>query len=99
MKRKGKRGQMREAFRDFVEEFADRDILEDLGNVNLKEKVEGGEEKGRTCRCNAKEDEECICYFYSKKRVKELEEKMGREKFLKKQLVDELAQILIEYEC
>jgi hypothetical protein len=51
------------------------------------------------CRCNAKTDEECICYLTNKLRAKELEEKMGKEKFLKKQLVDELTQILIEYEC
>ena len=67
-----------------------------------KRKLMNVEEEGRTektCRCNVKNDEDCICYFYSKKRVKELEEKLGRENFLKKRLVDELTQILIEYEC
>jgi FKBP-type peptidyl-prolyl cis-trans isomerase len=62
-------------------------------------KKEEEKEEEKTCRCNAKEDEDCICYFYNKKRVKELEEKMGKEKFRKKQLVDELTQILIEYDC
>jgi hypothetical protein len=115
MKRKGKREKMREAVRDVVGEFVDEEILEALvdndyvvkmppkssyvieARVEKIEKKEGGEE--RTCRCNAKEDKDCICYFYSKKRAKELEEKMGKEKFLKKQLIDELTQILIEYDC
>ena len=67
-----------------------------------KWKLMNVEEEGRTektCRCNVKDDEECICYFYNERRMKELEEKMGKEKFLKKQLVDELTQILIEYDC
>jgi hypothetical protein len=100
MKRKGKRALMREAFKDFVEEFADKDILKDLEGVELN-KMEITEKVGeeRTCRCNVKDEEDCICYFYNKKRAKELEEKMGRENFLKKQLVDELTQILIEYDC
>ena len=56
------------------------------------------EEESR-CRCNAKMNEDCICYLKDKRRAKELEEKLGKEKFLKKQLVDELTQILIEYDC
>jgi hypothetical protein len=101
VKRKGKRELMRESFKDFVEEFADRDILRDLKGeeVNKNENVEEGGKTEKTCRCNVKDEEDCICYFYSKKRVKELEEKMGRENFLKKRLVDELTQILIEYDC
>jgi hypothetical protein len=51
------------------------------------------------CRCKAKKDEDCICYLTNKLRAKELEEKLGKEKFLKKRLVDELTQILIEYDC
>ena len=55
-------------------------------------------EEEKTCRCNVKDDEDCICYFYNKRRASELENKMGKEKFQKKQLIDELTQILIEYD-
>ena len=100
-KRKGKRELMREAFKDFVEEFADRDILRDLKGEEVN-KNENVEELGRTeksCRCNVKNDEDCICYFYNKRRASELEKKMGKENFCKKQLIDELTQVLIEYDC
>jgi len=60
---------------------------------------EGGQEEENNCKCKAKEDKDCICYFYNKKRVSELENKMGKEKFREKQLIDELTQILIEYDC
>jgi replicative superfamily II helicase len=69
------------------------------GTVKRIEKEEEKQEKENTCRCNVKEDEDCICYFYNKKRASELEKKLGKEKFRKKQLVDELTQILIEYDC
>jgi hypothetical protein len=69
------------------------------GTVKRIEKKEEKQEKENTCRCNAKEDEDCVCYFYNKKRASELEKKLGKEKFRKKQIVDELTQILIEYDC
>jgi hypothetical protein len=97
MSKRGKREQMRESFKEFVSEFGDKDIL-DL-DLSLKDKVENVDLVEKTCRCETKNDEDCICYFYNKRRVRELEEKMGREKFRKKQIVDELIQILIEYDC
>jgi hypothetical protein len=76
-----------------------------IDNEEVIEGIEGKRGRKRRwmeitrCRCKAETDEECICYLTNKVRAKELEEKMGKEKFLKKQLVDELTQILIEYDC
>jgi|GEM_PF-5733026 len=68
---------------------------EKIRRINREE----DQEEENTCKCKAKEDKDCICYFYNKKRASELENKLGNEKFRKKQLIDELTQILIEYDC
>ena len=115
MKRKGKREQMREAVRDIVGEFVDDALVDSDYVVKMPPKSsyvvearverirrinrEEEQEEENTCKCKAKEDKDCICYFYNKKRASELENKLGKEKFRKKQLVDELTQILIEYDC
>jgi predicted nuclease with TOPRIM domain len=74
---------------------------EDLKRVGFRRRKRLGEveEVVKACRCGAREDEDCICYFYNKRRAEELKRKLGEEKFRKKQLVDELTQILIEYDC
>jgi hypothetical protein len=99
MRRKGKRELIRENFR-----FAVGEIMgmkdEDFGVVK-EEEVEVKDNDMRVrCLCGAGEKyEDCICYLRSKARRKELEDKLGKEKFRRKQLVDELTQILIEYDC
>jgi hypothetical protein len=117
-RRKGKKEQMREAFRDTIggltedeievyEALVDNDYVVKMppkSSYVIEARVERinkeeEKEEAKTCKCKAKEDEDCICYFYNKKRAKELEEKMGKEKFRKKQLIDKLTQILIEYDC
>jgi hypothetical protein len=117
-KRKGKKEQMREAFRDTIggltedeieiyEALVDNDYVVKMSPkssyvIEAKvERIERKEEKKeeKTCKCNAKEDKDCICYLYDKSRAEELEKKMGKENFWKKQIVDKLTQILIEYDC
>jgi hypothetical protein len=103
MKRKGKREREREDFRFVVGEITgmkDEDFGEG-GGVEVEEDVvnDDDNEIGKRCLCGAGESyEDCICYLRSKARRKELENKLGKEKFLKKQLIDELTQILIEYD-
>jgi len=100
MKRKGKREREREDFRFVVGEITgmkDEDFGDGVEGDIVKEE---DNEIGKRCLCGAGEKyEDCICYLRSKARRKELENKLGKEKFRKKQLIDELTQILIEYDC
>jgi hypothetical protein len=98
-KRKGKREQMRENFRvGFCEVMGMKD--EDFAMGEEVELEIKDDEIGKRCLCGADEKyEDCICYLKNKARRIELENKLGKERFLKKQLIDKLTQILIEYEC
>jgi hypothetical protein len=99
MSRRSKRKQVRENFRlGFGEIMGVRD--EDFGMEEETEIEIENDKIGKKCLCGAGERYEvCICYLKNKARRKELESKLGKEKFLKKQLVDELTQILIECDC
>ena len=98
-KRKGKREQMRENFRiGFGEIMGMKD--EDFAMGEEVEIEIKDDELVKRCLCGAEERyEDCICYLRNKARQKELEQKLGKEKFLKKQFVDKLTQILIEDDC
>jgi hypothetical protein len=99
MKRKGKREREREDFRFVVGEITGMKD-EDFGMGEEEEVEIKDNEIGKRCLCGAGEKyEDCICYLRSKARRKELENKLGKENFCKKQIVDELTQILIEYDC
>jgi hypothetical protein len=98
-KRKGKREREREDFRFVIGEITGMKD-EDFGDGVEEDIVKYDDnEIGKRCLCGAGERyEDCICYLRSKARRKELEYKLGKENFCKKQLIDELTQIIIEYD-